>query len=87
MIVVDRYIGGRTRSAELGHERAIIGRKHLHAPIDAVSNEQVTATWFERQALRLIEATILVACVTTDRELDSTIMLDEARFPEHWSTT
>ena len=84
MIVIDRDIVGTARSAELGHERAIIRRKYLHASIDTVSNEQMAATWFERQALWLNEPIVLGGRVT-GREHDSTIRLGGASLREHWS--
>ena len=87
MVVIDRKAIGVQELAgllaflaELGHERAIVTREYLHSMVVGVRDEQETSMMVERQASRVGEQAIGIACLLgANRELDSSISIKRKR--------
>jgi len=86
MIVIDRKAKGVQElawlipeRAELGHERAIVTREYLHSMVVGVRDEQETSMMVERQASRVGELAIGIACLLgANRDLDSSISIKKS---------
>jgi len=95
MIVIDRKAIGVQELAgllaflaELGHERAIVTREYLHSMVVGVRDEQETSMMVERQASRVGEQAIGIACLLgANRDLDSSISIKKRSIVCHRSSS